>query len=87
MAQIITGTSMTVLKIKEFLGLNQNPDGDTKIKVGEMAAMRNFAITRDGHLQVRPGTKTVLDVAAAWEEWAADQEDAVEDAVFCGRSA
>ena len=84
MAQITTGTSMTVLKIKEFLGLNQNPDGDTKIKVGEMAAMRNFAITRDGHLQVRPGTKTVLDVAAAWEEWAADQEDAVEDPVFCG---
>ena len=75
---------MTVLKIKEFLGLNQNPDGDTKIKVGELAAMRNFAITRDGHLQVRPGTKTVLDVGAAWETWAADQEDAVEDPVFCG---
>lgn len=84
MANITAGNSMTILKIKEFLGLNQNPDGDTKIKVGEMAAMRNFAITRDGHLQIRPGTKTILDIGAAWEEWAEDQSEPEDEPVFCG---
>lgn len=84
MAQISTASSTTILKIKEFLGLNENPDGDTKIRVGEFSEMRNFAITRDGHLQIRPGTKTVLDLSEAWEDWAADQEDPEETPVFCG---
>ena len=44
------------MKINAFLGLNENPDGDTKIRDGELSEMRNFKITRDRHLQVRPGT-------------------------------
>lgn len=84
MAQIAASNNTTILKIKEFLGLNENPDGDTKIRVGELSEMRNFAITRDGHLQIRPGTKTVLDLNEAWEEWAADQEKPEETPVFCG---
>lgn len=84
MATISTANNLTILKIKEFLGLNENQDGDTKIKVGELSEMRNFAITRDGHLQIRPGTHTILDLKTAWNTWAATQEDAVETPVFCG---
>lgn len=84
MASISTANSLTVMKIKEFLGLNENQDGDTKIKVGELSEMRNFAITRDGHLQIRPGTKTVLNLQTFWDTWAASQETEVETPVFCG---
>lgn len=85
MASISTASNLTILKIKEFLGLNENQDGDTKIKVGELSEMRNFAITRDGHLQIRPGTKTMLDLQTAWDAWAAEQEgDVEENPAFCG---
>lgn len=65
MPQIQSGNDTTILKIKSFLGLNENPDGDTTLKIGEMAEMRNFRITHDRHLQIRPGTKTVLSLADA----------------------
>ena len=65
MAQIYAGDETGILKINAFLGLNENPDGDTTLKTGEFAEMRNFRITQDKHLQIRPGTKTVLDLAAA----------------------
>ena len=85
MASISTSNNLTILKIKEFLGLNENQDGDTKIKVGELSEMRNFAITRDGHLQIRPGTQTVLALRSAWDSWADSQEEGVEEhPVFCG---
>lgn len=86
MAHINTNSAISVLKIKEFLGLNENPDGDTHIKTGELSEMRNFRITRDKHLQIRPGQKTVLDLKAAWDAWAAEQETAPENTAprFCG---
>ena len=85
MASISTSNNLTILKIKEFLGLNENQDGDTKIRVGELSEMRNFAITRDGHLQIRPGTQTVLALRSAWDSWADSQEEGVEEhPVFCG---
>ena len=86
MAHINTNSAISVLKIKEFLGLNENPDGDTHIKTGELSEMRNFRITRDKHLQIRPGQKTVLDLKDAWDAWAAEQETAPENTAprFCG---
>lgn len=63
--QIKTTSSQTILSIREFLGLNENPDGLTAIKAGEMSEMKNFRITDDKHLQIRPGSKTVVDLAAA----------------------
>ena len=84
MAQIAAASGISILKIKEFLGLNQNPDGDTKIKVGELSEMRNFAITRDLHLQIRPGTKTIMDLRDAWDAWAEDNEPSTETPIFCG---
>ena len=65
MARIATNNDTTILKLRSFLGLNENPDGDTTLKQGEMAEMRNFRITKDKHLQIRPGSKTVLSLADA----------------------
>lgn len=65
MATIAARNDTSILRIENFLGLNENPDGDTTIKVGEMAEMRNFRITKDKHLQIRPGTKAVLSLADA----------------------
>lgn len=64
MARIMEKSDTSMLRIKNFLGLNENPDGDTTLKTGEMAQMWNFRITQDNHLQVRPGSKTVVDLLA-----------------------
>ena len=86
MARIQESSEINILKIKEFLGLNENPDGDTNIKTGELSEMRNFRITREKHLQIRPGQKTILNLRAAWDAWAAEQETAPDNANphFCG---
>jgi hypothetical protein len=84
LAQMAAGSNITIMRIKEFLGLNENQDGDTKIRVGEMSEMRNFSITKDSHLQIRPGTHTLLHLRTAWDAWAEDQESPVEAPVFCG---
>lgn len=84
MATIQANNDISILKIKEFLGLNENPDGDTSIKRGEMAEMRNFRITRDKHLQIRPGQKTVLRLREAWDAWAAENTPQTSEPRFCG---
>ena len=84
MAHINTSSNITVMSIREFLGINQNDDGDTKIQSGELADMRNFKITRDKHLQIRPGTKTLFNLRDAWNEWAASNEASTDSPVFCG---
>lgn len=65
MAQIRARNDVSMMKMRSFLGLNENPDGDTTLKTGEMAEMKNFRVTQDGHLQIRPGSKTVLSLAEA----------------------
>lgn len=80
MATIAANNPSSILKIKEFLGLNQNPDGDTNIKTGELSEMRNFKITRDKHLQIRPGTETQMTIRDAWDELGL----ATEDPRLCG---
>lgn len=68
MATIATNTGESIYKINKWLGLNENPDGDTQLKPGEAAEMINFKITRDGNLQKRPGTLTInkLGVLREW---------------------
>lgn len=66
MAQLASGNDISILKIREFLGLNENPDGDTHIKTGELSQCMNFSVTRDKHLRLRPGQKTVLSLRTAW---------------------
>lgn len=64
MARITGSASEKVFQIQRWLGLNENPDGDTKLKMGEGAVMRNFRVTRDGNLQKRPGTKIWQTITA-----------------------
>ena len=58
-----------------------SPDGDTKLKMGEAAVMRNWRVTRDGNLQKRPGTREVLHlggegdmVLATWTGFVGGEE-------------
>lgn len=62
MAQIKSTSETKVLTISKWLGVNENPDGDTKLKPGEAANMRNWRVTKDNHLQVRPGYGPVAEL-------------------------
>lgn len=64
MAQIVSTSEKKVYQIQRWLGLNESPDGDTHMKMGEAAVMRNFRITRESHLQIRPGYGTAVTLAA-----------------------
>jgi hypothetical protein len=59
----ISGES--VFRITRWLGVNENPDGETALKAGEASEMRNFRITEDGSLQLRPGHR-VISTARNW---------------------
>ena len=75
MASIGAATSEKIFQLKQFYGLNENPDGDTKLKLGEAAAMKNWRVTRDGNLQSRPGTLTIKGLA---KEYSLDVSTAAE---------
>lgn len=59
MAEIKASSDEKVFRIQEFFGLNENADGDTKLKLGEASSIRNFKITRDHSLQKRPGLSSI----------------------------
>ena len=58
MAQITVQDTSKVFQIRKFLGLNESPDGDTQLKMGEASELRNWQITPNYHLRIRPGTRT-----------------------------
>ena len=60
MARIANPNDISVVHIRAFQGLNENPDGETTLKVGEFSRMWNFRVTKDGHLQKRPGARKLL---------------------------
>lgn len=66
MAQITARDRSQMLRITKWLGLNEAQDGDTNLKLGELSVMENMRITREGHLQKRPGSKTQLDLSKAF---------------------
>ena len=55
MAKIIPDDNVSVFKLQKFLGLNESEDGDTQLKMGEASEMRNWQVTPQYHLRVRPG--------------------------------
>ena len=55
MATVSGATNERVYSIPKWLGLNEHPDGDTRLKMGEASKMVNWKITRDGNLKRRPG--------------------------------
>ena len=64
MAEIKASSDEKVFRVHEFLGLNESPDGDTKLKLGEASVMRNFKITRDRSLQKRPGMDSMRSMTS-----------------------
>lgn len=82
MAQIQTSSAQSVAKISAFLGLNEDPDGATSLRVGEMAVMRNFRISRSGHLQKRPGTRLVMRLPADGEAFGGGDDDGEQAELF-----
>ncbi len=58
MAVISQGTE-SVFRLNRFSGLNESPSGDAGLSTGEAAEMVNFRVTREGSLQVRPGTRSL----------------------------
>jgi len=65
LAKFTASSSDNIYRISKFLGLDENPDGDTKLKMGEAAEMRNWRITKDGHLQIRPGYASAVTLGAS----------------------
>lgn len=63
MARVNAGSDTKMFQIERWLGLNESPDGDTGLKMGEAAKMRNFRITRENHLQIRPGYAPMCELA------------------------
>lgn len=79
MATIRSNTTEKIFAIKRWLGLNEAPDGDTKLKSGEAAAMRNFKVTRDGNLKIRDGSDILMGLC---ETYAIDESGDVVEVLF-----
>nr|DAH95040.1 MAG TPA: stabilization protein [Caudoviricetes sp.] len=66
MATIRSSSREKVFSCKAWLGLHESPDGDTKLKFGEAANIRNWRITRDRNLKVRPGEDVVSGLCRSY---------------------
>ena len=64
MAKISVESNESVYTIKSWLGLNESPDGDSEIKPGQASSMRNFRVTKEGNLQIRPGYASMCTISA-----------------------
>ena len=45
---------------QKWYGLNEHPDGDTRLRMGEASKIINWRITRDGNLKLRPGQEFIV---------------------------
>lgn len=66
MAIIQTNINESVYSIKRWLGVNEAEEGESTLKNGEAAKMRNFRVTSGGALQKRPGSKNVVGLMAEY---------------------
>lgn len=67
MATITARTNDRVFSLQKWMGLNEHPDGDTRLKLGEASKMVNWRITRDGNLKLRPGQEFILGLGPEYE--------------------
>lgn len=63
MATISGASNERVYSITKWGGLNEHPDGDTGLKMGEASKMVNWKITRDGNLKRRPGSEVIFGLS------------------------
>jgi hypothetical protein len=66
MATIRSTAREKIFTIKRWYGLNENPDGDTKLKYGEASVMRNWKVTRDGNLKLRDGSEIKMGLCQTY---------------------
>jgi hypothetical protein len=66
MATISGANNEKIFSLKKWGGLNEAPDGDTRLKLGEASEMVNWKITRDGNLKRRPGTEFVAGLCTEY---------------------
>lgn len=59
MATITARTNDRVFSVQKWYGLNEHPDGDTRLRMGEASKIINWRVTRDGNLKLRPGQEFV----------------------------
>ena len=64
MATITARTNDKVFSVQKWYGLNEHPDGDTRLRMGEASKMINWKITRDGNLKRRPGSEVVFGLSS-----------------------
>ena len=67
MATISARTSDKVFTVAKWYGLNEHPDGDTRLRMGEASQMVNWRVTRDGNLKLRPGQEFVAGLGGTYE--------------------
>ena len=77
MATIRSSSREKIFSCKAWLGLHESPDGDTKLKFGEAANMRNWVITRDRNLKVRPGEDIIFGLCRSYAIVVASTEETV----------
>lgn len=62
MATINTKNTDKIYSIQKWYGINESPDGDTKLKYGEASVMKNFCVTADGNLRKRNGASVQVEL-------------------------
>lgn len=67
MASISTLSNDKVFSFQKWYGLNEHPDGDTRLRMGEASKMENWRITRDGNLKLRPGQEFVAGLGPQYD--------------------
>lgn len=55
---VIRSNQESRFRIGTFRGMNESPDGEGRLSAGEGSVCRNFKVTAEGALQVRPGWKS-----------------------------
>ena len=73
MATVGVAANEKIYSVKGWGGLNESPDGDTRLKLGEASKMVNWKVTRDGNLKRRPGTEFVAGLCNEYELQYADR--------------
>lgn len=63
MSTIKATNNVGIYKIQKFLGLNENPNGDQLLELGEASECKNWKVTRDFNLKRRPGTHTMFTLS------------------------
>lgn len=77
MAKITSYVKEKVFQINKWLGVNECPDGDTGLRMGEASVMQNFRITDDYSLQTRPGSKNVAGLLTDYSVVVGEEEQII----------